>query len=216
MKKLKSSLVNMVVVLTVISVVAGATLAYVNGVTEGPIAEEKEKKLQSGIKKVILGSEQGELNVLSKDSIDENSWIYRTDKGVAVQSAVNGFGGLLKVLVGFAEDGSILGYTVLETKETPGLGVKADKWFQKDGKGSIIGRNPGDAELKVKQDNGDVNAITASTITSRAFLLAVNQAYAAYKGSADATTGATEQVAAAVHEENNDTTQTCNGKEEDL
>lgn len=197
MKKLQSSLVNMVVVLTVISVVAGATLAYVNRVTEGPIAEEKERKLQSGIKKVILGSEQGDLNVTAKDSVNETTWVYRTDKGVAVQSAVNGFGGQLKVLVGFADDGSILGYTVLETKETPGLGVKADKWFQKDGKGCIIGRNPGETELKVKQDNGDVNAITASTITSRAFLKAVMQAYDTYKNSAhpgvgiDAESGAT-------------------------
>lgn len=198
MKKLQSSLVNMAVVLTVISVVAGATLAYVNLVTEGPIAEEKERTLQSGIKKVILGSDQGDLNVTAKDSVNETTWVYRTDKGVAVQSAVNGFGGQLKVLVGFADDGSILGYTILETQETPGLGVKADKWFQKDGKGSIIGRNPGETELRVKQDNGDVNAITASTITSRAFLKAVMQAYDTYKHTAkagegtDAESGATQ------------------------
>ena len=62
------------------------------------------------------------------------------------------------------------------------LGAKAETWFQKDGKGSIIGMNPS-AELKVSKDGGQVNAITASTITSRAFLKAVNNAYSAYKKS---------------------------------
>lgn len=57
----------------------------------------------------------------------------------------------------------------------------------KDGKGNIIGMNPEKNNLTVKKDGGDVDAITASTITSRAFLLAVNQAYSAYKsGNVDA------------------------------
>ena len=53
MKKLESSLLNMAVVLTVISVIAGGLLAYVNGVTEGPIREIKEKALADGIKAVL-------------------------------------------------------------------------------------------------------------------------------------------------------------------
>ena len=89
-------------------------------------------------------------------------------------------------------EGRILGYTILQHAETPGLGAKADKWFQKDGKGSVIGKNPGTDNLTVKKDGGDIDAITASTITSRAFLLAVNQAYQAYKSlPVDASTGAT-------------------------
>jgi electron transport complex protein RnfG len=104
-----------------------------------------------------------------------------------------GFGGELKVLVGFDHDGNILGYTLLEHQETPGLGAKADLWFQKGQKGDIIGKNPADG-LIVKKDGGQIDAITASTITSRAFLLAVTNAYNAYKGnSADATTSATQQ-----------------------
>lgn len=111
--------------------------------------------------------------------------------GAAVESTTGGFGGDLKVLVGFDTDGNILGYTILQHSETPGLGAKADKWFQKDGKGCIIGKNPATDDLTVKKDNGDIDAITASTITSRAFLLAVNQAYQAYKSMpVDAHTGA--------------------------
>lgn len=118
------------------------------------------------------------------------------DLGAAVESTTNGFGGDLKVLVGFNTEGEILGYTILQTAETPGLGAKAQDWFQKDGKGNIIGMNPS-VPLTVNKDGGKVNAITASTITSRAFLSAVNNAYKAYAGmvgnkTADASTGATK------------------------
>jgi electron transport complex protein RnfG len=162
-------------------------------VTQEPIAAINAKNLQDGIKKVIIGTTEGELNVEHPDTVDAYI-IYKTDKGTAVKSTANGFGGALEVLVGFDSKGSIMGYTILSTVETPGLGVKADSWFQKDGKGNIIGRNPGEKTLSVKQDGGDVDAITASTITSRAFLNAVNNAYNAYmsKGT-DASSGATLQ-----------------------
>lgn len=191
MKKLESSLVNMVVVLTVISVIAGGLLAYINKVTQEPIAAINEKNLQDGIKKVILGSETGELNV--EQPVETDGFvIYQTDKGTAVKAVENGFGGPLEILVGFDEAGNILGYTVLSTVETPGLGVKADTWFQKGQKGDIIGKNPGEKELSVSKDGGEIDAITASTITSRAFLNAVNHAYKAYKGQpTDANSGAT-------------------------
>jgi len=101
--------------------------------------------------------------------------------------------GALKLLVGFDPEGKILGYTLLEHAETPGLGAKADKWFQKGEKGDIIGKDPKEP-LTVSKDGGQVDAITASTITSRAFLLAVNNAYNAYKATpVDAETGATQK-----------------------
>ena len=101
----------------------------------------------------------------------------------------------MKILVGFDAEGKILGYTVLQHAETPGLGAKADKWFQKDGKGSIIGRDLSNGKpLVVNKDGGDIDAITASTITTRAFLKAVNQAYAIYaQQDVDAQTGATSK-----------------------
>lgn len=137
------------------------------------------------IKQTIKGKEA--VFVIHK-TVDSN----KQDLGVAVESTTGGFGGDLKVLVGFDKDGNILGYTILQHAETPGLGAKADKWFQKDGKGSIIGKNPNKDNLTVKKDGGDIDAITASTITSRAFLLAVTQAYNAYKsGHVDANTSAT-------------------------
>ena len=180
MKKLESSLVNMVVVLTVIAVIAGGALAYVNSVTKEPIANIMQQKLQDGIKQVILGSTEGDLIVENPDTINEQTIVYRTDKGVAVKTTSNAFGGPMEILVGFDKEGIIMGYTILSTKETPGLGVKADTWFQAGQKGDIIGKNPGVKPLSVSKDGGEVDAITASTITSRAFLNAVNDAFVAF------------------------------------
>ena len=204
MKKLESSLTNMVLVLTGVAVIMGGILAFVNHLTEGPINEQKAKALADGIKSVMGVSE---LTVSKTDTVRQTVSgkeltyvIYQAqdaqkkDLGAAVESTTGGFGGDLKVLVGFDPEGKILGYTLLEHTETPGLGAKADKWFQKGEKGDIIGKSPAEP-LTVSKDGGKVDAITASTITSRAFLLAVNNAYKAYKATpaTDVKTGASEQ-----------------------
>ena len=190
MKKLESSLTNMVLVLTLVAVIMGGVLAYVNHLTEGPIAEQKEKALADGIKAVMVCDD---LKVAKTDVVKQNDakgkemtfTVYQiqdaqgNDLGAAVESTTMGFGGDLKVLVGFDTKGTILGYTLLEHAETPGLGAKADQWFQDNMKGDIVGENPAEP-LTVSKDGGKVDAITASTITSRAFLLAINNAYKAY------------------------------------
>ena len=206
MKKLKSSLINMVLVLTGVAVIMGGILAFVNHLTEGPITDQKAKALADGIK-TVMGVD--DLKVAKTDTVRQSDAkgkeltfvIYQIQDsknqniGAAVESTTGGFGGDLKVLVGFNPEGIILGYTLLEHAETPGLGAKADKWFQKGEMGNIIGLSPA-TPLVVSKDGGQVDAITASTITSRAFLLAVNNAYNAYKdtSAADAVSGATKQV----------------------
>lgn len=120
--------------------------------------------------------------------------------GCAVESTVMGFGGELKVLVGFDKKGKVLGYKILQSAETPGLGQKADKWFQKDGKGCIVGRKMNEKKpLTIGKEANDVDAITASTITSKAFIRAVNNAFSAYRKymkaqEADAVTSASQQL----------------------
>nr|MBP7472862.1 RnfABCDGE type electron transport complex subunit G [Prevotella sp.] len=208
MKKLQSSLKNMVLVLVGFSLAIGALLAYVNHITEGPIKAKAEQTLAAGIKVVMKNDN---IKVDAPEDVTENIngkevnfTVHNTKDqngkfiGSAIESSSNGFGGNLKVLVGFNPDGQILGYTILESSETPGLGAKADKWFQKDGKGSIIGLNPKTGDLHVSKDDktgNAVDAITASTITSRAFLKAIDQAYAVYaKKGSDAESGATKCV----------------------
>ena len=84
-------------------------------------------------------------------------------------------------MVGFDKDGNVYGYRILETHETPGLGAKADTWFQADGKAPVVGKHPAEAKLTVKKDGGEVDAISGSTITSRSFLQAVNDAYEVFQ-----------------------------------
>lgn len=189
MKKLESTLTNMVMVLVAVAVITSALLAWINHATEEPIRKQNEMALANGIMEV-MGTTS--LTVTSDDTLrqsidgkEQTFVVHKTaDKnggflGAAVESTTMGFGGDLKVLVGFDANGKVLGYTLLQASETPGLGAKADKWFQRDGKGSIIGKTC-EQPLTVNKDGGDVEAITASTITSRAFLKAVNQAYQVY------------------------------------
>lgn len=204
MKKLESTITNMVLSLVCVALITGSILAYVNKVTEAPIKAQAEKALADGIKTVM---QCNDLKVQKTDTVKQDVngkeltyVIYNTEDnngkylGAAVESVSSGFGGDIKILVGFNEKGDILGYTLLSHAETPGLGAKADKWFQTDGKGNIINRNPGEKELVVNKDGGDVESITASTITTRAFLNAVNQAYKAYMAlPIDANTSATAQ-----------------------
>ena len=193
MKKLKSSLINMVVVLTLITIVAGAALAYVNYATSAQIEKIKAENLAKGIKQVMGVDLNADFQYTTEEVGDYT--FYRSDLGTAIQSTTNGFGGPLKVLVGFDKEGTVLGYTILEHSETPGLGAKASDWFQKGQKGNITGKNPGTANFTVSKDGGDIDAITASTITSRAFLLAVQNAYEELnkQQQPDGTSAATQQ-----------------------
>lgn len=154
MKKLQSTWYNMAIVLTAIAIIAGAALAGVNAMTAPTIEQMKAQQEEEAKLEVLNGQEGKAFKV--------------TDP--------KGFGGPLTVMVGLANDGTILGYKILETQETPGLGAKAQDWFQKGQKGDIIGKTAG--KLEVSKDGGEVDAITASTITSRAFLRCINQAAA--------------------------------------
>lgn len=201
MKKLESSLKNMLLVLTGVTAISVALLAYVNELTKEPIAKANAETLSAAVKEVVPGFDNdpiAEKKVQTVDGIDYA--VYPATKGgefigAAVEASSMGFGGDLKVLVGFDAEGKILNYSLLAHAETPGLGSKAADWFKKGAKGDIIGMNPGEAPLTVSKDGGKVDAITASTITSRAFLNAVNAAYAAYAGQnqVNGATGATQK-----------------------
>ena len=199
MAKLKSTLPNMLLSLTGICLVAGAILAGVNEFTAGPIAVAKAAALEEAIKAVApeFDNKPTEEAYMAVTADGDSLKIYPAKKGGetvggAVESNTSkGFGGVVKVIVGFDLQGTILNYSVLEHAETPGLGAKMHEWFRMEkGQQSILGRTMPDGGLKVSKDGGDVDAITAATISSRAFLNAVNRAYSAFAG-ADGLTSAT-------------------------
>jgi electron transport complex protein RnfG len=104
--------------------------------------------------------------------------------GVAIHSFWQGWSGDdIQVMVGFDTEGNIYNYSVLHHTETPGLGDVMEPFFREYGnpRRNIIGRNPGEGLLRLVNDGGDIDAMTAATITARAFLNAVNKAYAAFR-----------------------------------
>ena len=186
MAKLKSSLTNMLLSLTLITLVAAGLLAGIYSLTKDTIAATNAAKQQAAIIAVLP---QVEGLTIAEPIEAEGITIFKANQGdtfagAAVKVAENGFGGIFHVMVGFDATGAITGFEVLDHQETPGLGSKMQEWFQNVR--TVIGLNPAEANLTVSKDGGDVDAITAATISSRAFLAAVNKAYNAYAEANDA------------------------------
>ena len=188
-----------------ICLVAGAVLAGVYEVTKDPIEAAKIAELNAAIKAVTpdFDNDPSAEAYMAVTGEGDSLKIYPAKQGdefvgVAVESNTKkGFGGEIKVIVGFDQAGKLLNYSVLQHAETPGLGAKMQDWFRMDkNKQSVLGRSIPDGGLKVTKDDKEngVDAITAATISSRAFLDAINRAYRAYAG-ADGVTGATDNTA---------------------
>lgn len=197
---MKSTLFNMVAVLFTITLIASAGVGAVNMLTEDAIAEAKALATKEAVANVLPAFDNNEQ---SEQVIDDMPIkVYKAVKGndvvgYAVESMTkNGFGGVIRLMVGFSPEGEILNVNVLEQAETPGLGTK----MCDEGNAllsSIKGKNSGDVEFKVKKDGGELDALTAATISSRAYYDAVARAREAYwvacggKASADGVSGAT-------------------------
>ena len=186
MAKLQSSFKNMALSLTCIALVAAGALAGVYMLTMAPIEAAMKAKQEAAIMQVlpeveglqVAEAEKVEGVTLYKAYVGEE-WI-----GTAVEASTEGntnmpFGGTFRLMVGFDKVGNVVNYVVLEQAETPGLGALMTTWFKNADKPgqNILGKNPATTEFGVSKDGGDVDAITASTITSRAFLEVVVKAY---------------------------------------
>ena len=195
MKKLESSFANMVIVLTIITVIAASCLGAMNNLTAEPIAASKKAKQEAAIKAVLP-----EFTSLEEDNVNDQK-IFRAYNanselvGIAIETAELGFGGNITTIVGIDANGAIVDYSLLQHAETPGLGSKLVDWFKV--KSDIRGADANKMPLNVSKDGGEYDAITAATISSRAFLNSINKAYETYqiaKGetpSVDAWSGAT-------------------------
>ncbi|MDD3980257.1 MAG: RnfABCDGE type electron transport complex subunit G [Proteiniphilum sp.] len=202
MAKLQSSFRNMFLSLSLICLTVALLLAQVNKMTATPIAEAKAMKLQNAIREVVPAFDNdpvAEAYRMAGGSGD-SLLVYPARQGdelvgFAINSySNNGFSGNIQIMVGFDMEHHIVNYAVLQHGETPGLGSKMTEWFRDATRPSqsVIGRDLSQGALTVTKDGGDVDAITASTITSRAFMEAVNRAYTVYSGSMeDAWSGAT-------------------------
>lgn len=211
---MKSTLFNMVATLFCITLVASAGVGSIYQLTAEPIAEANAAAVTEALRQVLPTFDKTSEQELTLDELPITVYTATSagePVGYAVKSMTkNGFGGSITMMVGFDLKGKIHNINVLSQAETPGLGTKMAEPENALLK-SVQGRNPAEMNLKVKKDGGDVDALTAATISSRAYVDAVARAYNAYVEVAgigtsidgasgatqtDATSGATNTVSA--------------------
>lgn len=194
MKKLTSTLPNMLLSLTGICLMVSGILAMLNHVTEEPIAQAKVAAKVAAIKVVTPEFDnnpyEARFCVLPEGEKD-SLIIYPALKdgkpiGYAIETYTNaGFSGYISIMLGLDTQGHLVDYSVLESSETPGLGTKIQEWFRTSSSKNSIQDVRGldlkaKSPLKVTKDGGEVDAITAATISSRAFLDAIDRGYRAF------------------------------------
>lgn len=201
---MESSLKNMVLVLFTITLVSSAAVGGVYMITEEPIAQAKIAAVNDALKQVLPEYEATTSQTIEVNSLPivaHTATVADKAVGYAVESiSKNGFGGTVRLMVGFDNNGTILNINVLEQKETPGLGTKmADEGNSL--LASFKDKSAADIKMTVKKDGGDIDALTAATISSRAYAEAVAIAYEAFKVASgkqakagDVATGATKQA----------------------
>jgi electron transport complex protein RnfG len=186
MAKKESSFVNMVLTLFVVTAIAALALGGVYNVTKEPIAIAKRLKIERAIGEVLPEFDTVvEFKVMPEGGKDSLTFYNASKGGEMVGTAIRtytdeGFSGRFWIMVGFVDGDVISGTSVLEHKETPGLGDKMDK-KKADWSKQFDGKNLTEFKLRVTKDGGDVDAITAATISSRAFCDAAQRAYDEFK-----------------------------------
>lgn len=179
---MESTLKNMVLTLFIITFVSATAVGFVYQVTKGPIAEAKSAKITAAIALVLPEFDNDIGQTRHIENIDGGQVIVYTATnngkvvGYAVETFTNkGFRGEIRLMVGFLPDGTINKVETVYHSETPGFGDKIERG-RSDFSVQFEGQNPSDFKLAITKDGGDVDAITASTITSRAFVDAVERA----------------------------------------
>ena len=198
-KRLESNFKNMVLVLCAITLFSSLSVAGIHALTAKKLDRVRLQHQLDAIRDVLPAFDNNPMEEADTLTTPDGVALVlfpasREGKrvGTAVKSySNNGYSGRIWLMVGFDADETIYNYTVLEHKETPGLGSKMTTWFARGNKGDITSKAPGSNGLRVAKDGGEIDAITAATVSSRAFLEAVNRASAMLNGNVDAFSGAT-------------------------
>ncbi|MDR1895654.1 MAG: RnfABCDGE type electron transport complex subunit G [Prevotellaceae bacterium] len=202
----ESSFKNMVITLLVITLISSALLGGVYELTKDAIAAVKIRKINNGISNVLPAFDNNPSENVHKKFIDGDTvYVYTATKdekivGSAVQTFTNtGYGGKIVMMVGFLTNGEINKIDVISHSETPGLGDKIEP-KKTDFNVQFNGKNPKDYKLAIRKEGGDVDAMSGSTVSSKAFCDAVARAYKVFRedimkdqGKWDDVSGATQQ-----------------------
>lgn len=172
-------MVKMVVVLTVICVVSGFGLAFLNDATREARAYQLLKFVKEpSIKAVFSAIDYDNDPIKDRKEVkvgNEVKTLFPAKKGgqvvaVALDSAAPGYGGPVEVMVGFKPDGTLVGIGIMKQSETPGLGARVtEEAFTSQFRNQA-------PPVKLAAQGGKINAVSGATISSTAVVTAVNKA----------------------------------------
>lgn len=169
-KKKEPGMLSLILVLAAISLVMAFFLGMVNKQTAPVILDNNWKKTQTAMKQVLPADDYKELEYTGSDPYVTGVYQAGEEGYVVLVTPTSGFSGAIDMMAGISNDGAITGIAIINHAETSGLGSKAtDPEWQEQ----FIGAT--DA-VKVTKDGGTIQAITGSTITSRAVCDGVNAA----------------------------------------
>ncbi len=162
---------KMVVVLTSICLISAVSLAYVYSVTKPRIDKQIEKDLLDSLKKIHPSATRFEE---TKPMLRWNAYKDNEIIGSIIKTTATGYGGNIQILFGMDNNKNINNVIIIEQNETPGLGTKI---MEKKFLNQYTGKKQNEVSLK-KDDaqNGQIDAITAATISSRAVTNAIRNA----------------------------------------
>lgn len=172
-KKKEPGMVTLVLVLAIISLVMALLLGMVNDVTAPAIEANKLAKTQQAMTKVLPADVYDPVEYTGSDPYVKGIYTAGEDGYIVLTTPTSGFSGGIEMMVGIDNDSAVTGIAIISHAETSGLGSNATKpEWQKQ----FVGQS---GEVKVKKDGGSIEAITGSTITSRAVCDGVNAALTA-------------------------------------
>ena len=181
--KKEASIWRLVIVLTSIALIAGLALTGVYALTKGPIEQGQREKKEKALMAVLPDYQGTVIDTVIVDADNEEIPVHLAigENGELCGAGIEtytkkAFAGRFDLMVGFDSTGTIVNTEVLKAGETPGLGDKINK-NKSEFANQFNHQNPADFQLVVKKDGGDVDAITAATISSRAYCDAVQRAY---------------------------------------
>ena len=155
-----------IIFITVVVFASVGLVTWTDSITTDKIEEQKEQQIQSMLKEMFPS--------MSEYTVEDDIYtIYSNgaEIGYALVAVGKGYGGDIDILIGLEDETTIKGITIISQSETPGLGGRiAESSFA----GEFAGLDIGDVALK--QVDGQIDAVTGATISSRAVVDAVRAA----------------------------------------
>ncbi len=175
-------------VLFIVALVSGSLLAWVDKLTQAPIAQAQREFLHRSIKQVLPEHANDPLKdmFLFPMAEHEDMQIFpaKNKQGDVIAYAwevvaPDGYAGSIRILMGVRVSGEVVAIRVTSHQETPGLGdgiVRNMAWLYE-----FIDKSLSNSKWHVKKDGGDFDQFTGATISPRAVVKAVHQGLLFYK-----------------------------------